>query len=478
VKDAIARACFGVFLQASPLQGTWSGTVRYADGDLPLNERVYQRIRWLVLSGAWSRGMRLPPSRVLAAQMAVSRNTVLNAMDRIVADGWVRGRKGSGTYVTYDGPRVAPPAKPGHAVSRAPALIPCARPIDLFPSALWNRLQSRRRKQISSAALVQPGALGWPPLREAIAAHVILSRGIECGPDDIIVTTSTQAAIDLAIRALDLLGAEAWVEDPGYTAAVQYFRNCGMRLVPVSVDKSGMDVACGVATAPQAKLAIVTPACQFPTCAIMTEDRRAALLAWASAQDAWIVEDNFDWQSTDWRRVAKREIAADRLRTIYVDSFNPVLFPALGIAFAVCPLSLRDRFLEMQVAMDEYPSLPNQMILADFLNGGHLDDHLRRLSSAYPERRDALISRLEKDVPGIVAPQKKDCGTHVVASLRVHHAQQFAELCMREGIVARGMDIFHQTPRQTRDVVFGCAGFRPAAIASAVTAMARAVENG
>lgn len=473
------RARRGVFLQPSFRQRrTRSGSVRYGDAVLPLHERVYQRIRFLVLSGAWPRGTRLPPSRVLAAQMEVSRNTVLNAMDRILADGWVRGRKGSGIYVIYDGPRVAAPANPRHAVSRPPALIPCARPTDLFPAPLWNRLQSRRRKQISSAALARGDALGWLPLREAIAAHVALSRGIECGPDEIIVTASTQAAIDLVIRALGLSGAEAWVEDPGYPAAVQYFRNCGMRLVPVPVDESGMDVTCGLAVAPHAKLAIVTTACQFPTCAVMTGARRVALIAWASAHDAWIVEDHFDWQSTDWRRAGKSVTAADRSRTIHIDTFNAILFPALGISFAVCPSSLRDRFLEMQVALDEYPSLPNQMILADFLNGGHLDGHLRRLASAYSERRATLSRCVGKDLYGIVTVQPKETGTHVVASLHAHREQQFADLCMREGIIASGMNRFRLDARETGEVVFGHAGFAPRTIAAAVTAIRRAVGSG
>jgi GntR family transcriptional regulator/MocR family aminotransferase len=421
--------------------------------------------------------MRLPPSRVLAAQMAVSRNTILNAMDRINADGWVRGQRGSGVYVIYNGPRVTPAPKPEQTVSYRPPLMPCARAIDLFPASLWNRLQSRRRNQLSGAALSQGDPLGWLPLREAIAAHVALARGIACLPGEIIVTASTQAAIDLVIRALDLAGEEVWVEDPGYPAAIPYFRNCGMQLMPVCVDEAGMDVACGLATAPRAKLAIVTPACQFPTCAVMTEERRAALRAWASAHDAWIVENDFDWQSTDWRRAAKPMAATDRSRTIYVDSFNPVLFPALGISFAICPPSLLERFAEIQIATDEYPGLPNQMILADFLNGGHFDDHLERVASAYPERRVAMIRSLEKELPGIVTPQRKDGGTHLVASLPMHREQQFADLCLREGILASGMNKFQLVPRESREVVFGHAGFTPAMIAAAVTAIRRAVQG-
>jgi GntR family transcriptional regulator/MocR family aminotransferase len=169
--------------------------------------------------------------------------------------------------------------------------------------------------------------------------------------------------------------------------------------------------------------------------------------------------------------------ATDRSRTIYVDSFNPVLFPALGIAFAIYPPSLFDRISEILVAMDQFPSLPNQMILADFLNGGHFDDHLRRVAGAYPERRAAMTRCLEKDLPGIVIPQRKNSGTHLVASLGRHREQQFADLCMREGIIASGMNMFRLTQHGSGEVVFGHAGFSPATIGQAVTAMRRAVGS-
>jgi len=453
------------------------GQLPDADQNFPLHERVYQRIRWLVLSGAWPRGAKVPPSRALAVQLSVSRNTVLGALDRMIADGWVRARKGSGVYVTYSGPPVPPPAKPGYTDSRGSPLSPRAHAIDLFPVRLWNKLQSRRWKQISRAGLALGESLGWLPLREAIAAHVTISRGIACGPHEIIVMTSAPAAIDLAIRVLNLSGADAWVEDTGYPASVQSLRNCGMRLMPVSVDESGTDVARGIVAAPHAKLAIVTPACQFPTCAVMTKDRRARLLAWALAHDAWIVEDDYDWQSTDWRHAAKPLAATDRSRTIYVNSFNPILFPALRIAFAVCPPPLLDRIAAVRVGVDEHPNVPNQMILADFINGGHFDDHLRRLAAAYPERRAALVRSLERDLSGTLTPHRKDIGTHVVASLHVHREQQFVDLCAREGIVVRGMGKFRLVPRETEEAVFGFAGFGPGIIAAAVSTIRGAVRT-
>ena len=130
----------------------------------------------------------------------------------------------------------------------------------------------------------------------------------------------------------------------------------------------------------------------------------------------------------------------------------------------------------MRVGVDEHPNVPNQMVLADFINGGHFDDHLRRLAAAYPERRAALISGLERQLSGIVTPRRKQIGTHVVALLHVHREQQFVDLCAREGIIVRGMGKFRLIPRETEEVMFGFAGFGPGIIAAAVSTIGRAVR--
>ncbi|HEY2446052.1 MAG TPA: PLP-dependent aminotransferase family protein [Rhizomicrobium sp.] len=449
-----------------------------SEPNVPLHEKVYQRIRWLILSGTWPLGTKVPASRVLAVQLGVSRNTVLNSMDRFAADGWIEARKGSGVYVRYRGPLLGAPTKLGHAEYRRVPLSPRAHALDLFPIRLWNKLQSRRWKRISDAGLSLGDSLGWLPLREAIAAHVSIARGLECGPQNIVVTTSAPATIDLVIRALALSGADAWLEDPAYPAFKQSLRNSGVRAVPVRVDDSGIDVSQGARSAPQAKLALVTPACQFPTCAVMSNDRRDRLLAWAKANEAWIIEDDYDWQSTEWHRVPKPLAARDKVRTIYVNSFNPLLFPALRIAFAVCPSQILDRVSAVRVWLDEYPSVPNQMILADFMNGGHFEEHLRRLAAAYTERRAALIGCLDKDLSGIVMAHRKNIGTHILASLEVHREQQFVDLCERAGIVVRGMSNFRVSPPETEEVLFGFAGFSPNEIAAAVRAIRRAVKPG
>ena len=447
------------------------------DADLHLHEQVYKRFRGLILTGAWPLGTRLPGSRTLASQLAVSRNTVLDALDRLIAVDWIEAHKGSGVYVTYAGPQVLAPSRGESATQMAAPFCPRAHAIDLFPKRLWNKLQARRWKHLSSAGLALGDPLGWRPLREAIAAEVAIVRNMECGPENIVVTTSATAAIDLAIRALNLAGAEAWIEDPGYPPFRRCLTNCGILAEPVCVDESGIVVSEGLRSAPLAKLAIVTPACQFPTSAVMPEARRGELIAWASANGAWIIEDDYDWQSTDWRLGPKPLAATDRIRTIYISSFSPILFPALRLAFAVIPSQLVDRFSAVRVGLDENTNVPNQMILADFMNGGHFDDHLRRLAEAYPERRAVLTQSLGDELSGIVSPLVRNVGTQLTASLDRHREHEFVDLCAREKIVVRGMTNFRLIPSAAEQIVLGFAGFVPSTIVAAVRAMRKAVGS-
>ncbi|HEY3637819.1 MAG TPA: PLP-dependent aminotransferase family protein [Rhizomicrobium sp.] len=446
--------------------------------ELTVHERVYRQVRSLILSGALPNGAKLPPSRTFAGQLGVSRNTLLAVLDRMIADGWLKARRGSGVYVTYVSPR---PGSAFVARSVRPPSVPFfmgARATDLFPAQIWNKLQSRRWAGMSGPELEMGEAQGWPALCEAIAAHVSLSRGLHCSPQEVVVTTSVPAAIDLTLRALGIAGGHGWVEEPGYHAPKQSLVNCGVIPAPIPVDDSGIDVVYGQRAFGNAKLAVVTSACQFPSCVTMSEERRGKLLAWARENDAWIIEDDYDWQSTNYRELPPPISAIDNSRTIYVNSFNPILFPALRIAYIICPPSLLERFAAVRIGLDEYANVPNQIVLADFMNSGHLDDHLRRLASAYPERRTALVDAMEREIPDIVVPHKQTAGTHVVVTLLRHSEDEFVALSRENGIVVEGMNVFRLNKSDTAQVLFGFAAFNPTAIRSAVKAIRRATGGG
>ncbi|HLY07168.1 MAG TPA: PLP-dependent aminotransferase family protein [Rhizomicrobium sp.] len=441
------------------------------------HERLYRRIRSLVLNGALPNGSSLASSRTLAKHLGMSRNSVLTAFDRLIADGWLTARKSSGVYVTYAGG-----AKPRKHAELFPSEEPkpfCleARALDVFPARVWSTLQSRRWKAISSANLHMGDAQGWTPLREAIAAHAALTRGIDCTPDEVMVTTTVPAGIDLAVRALGLTGAEAWVEEPGYLAAKRALQNNAVRLAPVRVDSTGLDVGHGKRVAPDAKIAAVMPACHFPTNVAMSAARRTELLEWARFNKAWIFEDDYDWQSITATTSPKPIASKCRANVIYLNSFNPMLFPALRIAYMICPAALVDRFAAVRFGLDQHSNVPNQMVMTDFIEGGHLDQHLRRLREVYAERRATLLRALESELPERMSAQRQPAGTQVVATLRNLLERPLLARCSASGVRLAGLREFRLVETGCEEIVFGFAGFSPTVIAAAVRKMSAAIEG-
>jgi GntR family transcriptional regulator/MocR family aminotransferase len=445
---------------------------------LPLHERLYQRIRALILSGTLVQGSKLESSRGLAASLGISRNSVLTALDRLIAGGWLEARKGSGVYVRQG--RAPSQTTSFSLSSEAHSRVPFAHglaAVDAFPAALWDRLQSRRWKRIPAAALQEGEAMGWPGLRQAICAHVGVARGLQCSPDQVMVTTSVSAALDLAARALGLAGAEVWVEDPGCNGFRLCLQNCSVQLAPVRVDDAGIDIEYGKLMAPNARAALVTPACEFPTCVTMSNARREGLLQWAASQNTWILEGDHDWQSVARKRLSRPLAAIDGSRTIYFDSFNSMLFPALRIGYLICPSSLVDRFIAVRMGVDGHSNVPNQMVMADFINGGHLDDHLRRLHALYGERRGTLIQSLDRVLPDHLTIFERDSGTRVVASIRSYSEDEFTSRSAAIGVSVRAMSRYRLLPSASQQAVFGYAAFSKPAIVSAVTNLRRAMPD-
>jgi len=255
----------------------------------PLHRQLYEEIRAAVLRGRLAAGARLPSTRALAADLAISRNTVAGAFDQLLAEGYIEGRRGAGTFVAKELPdrllrvsfaastsghaRVPPPrlsergrmlaSTPVSPASREGASAGAFRPgipaLDEFPRDLWSRIAARIYRQAKFDLFSYGDPAGHPPLRRAIAEYVRAARGVNCSWEQVIVTSGSQQALDLAARVLLDPGDTAWVEDPGYRGAHGAWTAAGIRCAPVPVDDEGLSVAEGERTAPQARMAYVTP---------------------------------------------------------------------------------------------------------------------------------------------------------------------------------------------------------------------------
>jgi GntR family transcriptional regulator/MocR family aminotransferase len=422
-------------------------------------------------------GSRLASSRRLAESLGVSRNSVVTALERLIADGWLQSRRGSGVYICYEGPHLVRTPHSVYAGTKHNDVpfelgVP---PIDAFPKAVWTKLQSRRWQHLSLNDLHEGEAAGWIGLRESIAAHVTKSRGVRCSPDQIIVTSSTSAGLDLVVRALGLSGAEVWIETPGHKLTWQTLQNCGVRLIPVQVDDAGIEIEVGRRMAPDARLVVVTPTCQFPTGAAMSEGRRLALRDWAVENHSWIFEYDYDWNNCG---DGTRPLVTDAPgRTIYCDTFNRLLFPALGIAYLVVPPDVVDRFVAVRNGLEVGANVPNQMILSDFINAGHLDRHLTRLRDCYEERRSALRRALADELADFLMPVGPLAGSHMICRTGDVAAPLLVERADAEGIALAALADYRLISAPRDHIILGYLGFKTSAIESAARRLRRVFQT-
>lgn len=449
-------------------------TIAKGDCEIPLQEQLYRQIRDLILSGQFVQSAKIPSSRAIAQSLKISRNIVLAALERLQADGWIATRRGSGAIVAYNGPVTQSGLLPGHIRRNARAFSIDHSPADLFPLKRWMQLQSRCWRQIRHVELQDAPPAGWEDLRNAIARMLAARRGLACSADQIFITTNTRAALDLAVRALDLHNAAMWVEDPGYFGSTQLLRHSGVEAVAVPVDDEGLQVDVGQLRAPYARAVLATSSCHFPTCVPLSAARRKALYAWADAASAWILEDDYSWYS-HWEGQAPSPMAAENPRTILVSSFNEMLFSGLRVAFLVAPRHLVDRFAALRSGLEGQSNGPNQIVLAEFLNRGRLDEHLRNLREAFAKRRSALAAAIADQLPAF-GLCRQSAGQHLVVELSRMTAHECVELASRAQVELRAMDRYSIAARHRRKLILGFTAFTPDALRAGVSRLASALK--
>ncbi|MDN3459881.1 PLP-dependent aminotransferase family protein [Rhodococcus sp. APC 3903] len=395
----------------------------------PAYRQIYEQFRDAILGGQLQAGARLPPSRRLAAEIGVSRNTVLAAFEQLDAEGYLDRRQGSGIYVaetvvdqTYTaihapGIRSAAHIEPqglsarGRAIAKTtrmplPSLtgVPAgstAFQIGLpslgdFPFDLWTRMYSARLRRSSHELMRYSDPAGYRPLREAIASHIAISRGIRCTADQVVVVSGSQQALEFSARMLLDPGDPAWIEDPCYLGAKAALVSSGAKLIPVPVDEKGIDVAAGIEREPDAKLAFVTPSHQFPLGATMALDRRLAIIDWAAQSGAWVVEDDYDNEfHYQGRSLAALQAIDPHGRVIYVGTFSKVMYPGMRLGYMIAPPELVDGFISAHMSTDMHSHLFDQAVLADFMESGHFARHLRRMRLLYRARQQTLLEEAQ-----------------------------------------------------------------------------------
>jgi GntR family transcriptional regulator/MocR family aminotransferase len=409
------------------------------DGNGPLYLQLARALREAMAAGRLGNGTRLPSSRELACDLQLSRTTVVAAYEHLRTEGFIAGRVGSGSYVTSPWHTPVRPPPPRRAVvaqsdfsrrTRAHCAlddIPGRRPpgmrhafqfgvpmVNTALTAQWVRELAR------AAPYVQPGyprIQGLPALREAVARHVGRSRGVACTADDVLIVGGTQQALSLIARVLLDPGDEVALEEPHYFAARTLLQVHGARLAGVPVDTDGLQVE--RLPDPAAKLTYVTPSHQFPTGAVLSHERRLALLEYARLGSGWIVEDDYDGEFRHDQQPVRALQELDRDgRVLYIGSFSKTLFPALRLGYVIMPAGLKDDLLAAKWT-DDFACPPlDQAALANFINAGGYERHLRQVTRKLAERRRLLRTLLEEQCADRLDIADSHAGMHLVAWVR------------------------------------------------------------
>jgi GntR family transcriptional regulator/MocR family aminotransferase len=462
---------------------------------------LYDTLRRSILDGRLEPGTRLPATRELASAYGLSRTTIVEAFDRLKAEGYVESRHGSGTYVTQVLPEHLLQARPAREQEKLPhrriswssyaARLEhyqpkSARPIrpfranlaalDQFPSRLWAQVAARRLRRVPPQLLAGGEALGYPPLREAVSHYLNAARGVKCAPQQVLIVSGALEALDRTSRLVLNPGDPVWMEEPGYPGAAAVLRSQAARICPVPVDEEGLVLERGVARCPHTSLVYVTPAHQFPMGVTMSLRRRLALLEWARKSGTLVFEDDYDSEYRYSGRPVPALQGLDRAGVvIFAGSFSAVLFPALRLGYMVVPPGMIDRFAAAQSVSTHQPPLLDQAILCDFIDEGHFARHVRRMRELYAERLNVLLECTREKLADALTISGVEAGLQTLGWLRRGLSpQRAAAAAAEQGIEIRPISRYAWGKPKTDGLVLGFAAVSPREIRLGVDELARA----
>ncbi len=474
--------------------------------EAPIYRQLYERMRGGILSGVLSAGARLPSTRTLAAELGVSRATVVTAFGQLLAEGYLEGKVGSGTYVAGSlpddllGVRVEQDLRPGPVPSgrglslrgtllaatpttivrdrgSSRAFRPGVPALDEFPYGVWRRISGNVWRRPQEAMLGYGDPAGYWTLREEISAHLRAARAVRCVPEQVIVVSGSQQALDLASRVLLDPGDAVWVEDPGYMGARGALSGSGARLVPLPVDEEGLVVAAGIEREPEARLVCITPSHQYPLGVTMSLARRLELLGWANRSGAWVIEDDYD---SEYRYTGRPLEALQGLdgegRVVYVGTFSKVLFPALRLGYLVVPPDLVGAFTAARELTDRHPPTVEQAVLAEFIAQGHFARHLRRMRALYAARQATLLEGISRQLSGLLDASPAGSGMHLVGWLpEGADDREASRRAAKQGVEAPPISLYRTHPGGRGGLMLGYAAVDEAGIRDGVRRLAKAL---
>lgn len=473
-----------------PLDSTPLLALLASSKNQPLRDSVCARIRALIMRGALRNGERLPSSRVLAADLGISRVTAEGAYAQLESEGYLARFTGRGTFVAATLPALSP-------TKRAPAPLPLAlsqrgqqivatggcqdprTPLafaagspDLlaFPHGIWRKLINQRLRQQPENTLGYGDPQGHEALRQAVSDYLAQSRGVRCDAGQVIILTSSQQALQMLALLLCDPQDQVWLEEPGYSGARNAFTSAGAAIAPVAVDAEGAVVPAEGA----AKLVYLTPSHQYPTGVAMSLARRLQWLAFARQQGSWLIEDDYDSEFYyEAQPMPALQGMDEQGRVLYLGTFSKVLFPSLRLAYLVVPPALVTPLCKLRSVMDGHSAQLMQAVTADFIHRGHFQAHLRLMRKLYSSRREHLLSALEKQLAGRVEVLSHSSGLQLTVMLPGGEEARLTQAGLASGLLLPRLSPLYAGPPQQSGWLLGFSALQPADIGAAVEKLAR-----
>ncbi len=480
--------------QPSALITLFENTAATASGtSAGLRDRLCAALRQAINTGALAGGARLPSSRMLAADLKLSRVTVEAAYAQVEAEGYLQRQTGRGTFVSASLPETRVSRKNKTATSGLSRLSArghnmvatggCRDPLspvpfaagspDLraFPLKIWKQITARQLRAQGERLLGYGDPQGYRPLREAVASYLQQSRGVLCSPEQILITTSSQQALQLLAMLLVDPGDTVWLEQPGYLGARNAFASAGADIRAIPVDGQGMAPEPDL---PVPRLIYLTPSHHYPTGVSLSLPRRLHLLNYAKRHASWIIEDDYDSElHYDGRPLPAMQGLDKHQQVIYLGTFSKVLFPSLRLAYVVLPPALVGPMVTLRTVNDGHSSQLMQAVTAEFMHAGHFASHLRFTRQLYHSRRDHLLEQIRQKIEWL-RPQIAAGGLQLAARLPAGQEQYFSELAARAGIETPRLSplFFGNTGQHQDGWLLGFSALTPAEITAAVNRLA------
>jgi len=458
------------------------------NSEFPVYRQLYNEFRGAILKGRFRAGQRLPATRELSKYFNISRTTVLLAFENLMLEGYLKGKQGSGTFISDEIPEhlifatantnlaknykikkyldserndfyMFKPFKPG---------VP---DLNEFPFQTWSKLFTQSVNELSKENFGYSSSAGYKPLRKAIADYIRIARSVKCESEQVIITSGSQQGIDLATRVLLNKGDSVGFEEPGYHGGRDTFIAAEINILPMPMDEEGINFK---KTKRKPELIYVTPSHHYPLGITMSLNRRLELLDYCSSNGVWVLEDDYDSEYRyNGHPLSSLQGIDNNNSVIYMGTFSKVMFPGLRLGYLVVPENLIESFTAAKMLADRNSPIFEQAALEKFITSGYYGRHIRRMRVLYEKRKEVFYKYVEKYLSNHLKLHPTEAGLHTVGwLLNFKDDNTFAKLMFENGVITPPLSGYSITKKVKPGLVLGYAAYSEQQIKTAVKKIA------